>query len=305
MTYRAVGEYLIRVVGKGETLWGIARDIDPDRHATTFQALGALNGWPHTIHPGQALLIDPAWFPVDDTHRDGWLLVHDIGFEVDDGYELRQETQSNDASYNLPRNAIFGPDGLRLIAKRESAGGRAYTSADVLGKHTPVPNYFRAEVVAKLPTEYGQWPCPLWFRPTNSPDGEIDVVETWPAFWDGEPVMWSAIHSEYGTTHRQENARLLFSALPNPDPADFHLWSVEKTPGRMRFECDGVLIYEWERSTFNASLAGWWDRIFEVAGRRWYPRYTVQVGGPHAKEPLPDWQESEMVVRSFRAWEPA
>lgn len=338
---RPITDFQIHIVETGSSTWAIAALLAPWSVGTNefipwFNRFAALNGYPTALYPGQALFVDPTAFPpkpevgatpvtppvvvppieeppvvvppvvtppVNSDTRDGWNLTHNIDFEKNDGFELRKEAQSNDESYNLPENVSFGSDGLTLLCKRQDYKGLKYTTADVLAKHKTVGNYFRSEMACTLPTEEGQWPG-LWFRPSNHADGEIDLVEIWPSFWNGVPVMHSTLHSEYGATHKQEGAKLLYSKLPNPDPKAEHMWMVEKTEGRIRFECDGVLIYEWNRKNFNPTLKGWWDRIFEDPAKRWYPRYTTQMGGKHAGEPKPDWTQSIMKVRYCKVWEP-
>jgi hypothetical protein len=243
----------------------------------------------------------------------GWKVLYASRFEKDDGWTEAQETQSNDNSFNAPANVKYG-DGMTLFARRETAGGRPYTSADILGRHVRTPNYFRAEVVATLPTEHGTWPCPLWFRPlTHGSDGEIDVCETWPFDWGNRPRAYATIWEKYTPARKSNNGPdgLLYSALPNPDPAARHTYVVVKTPGRIEFLIDGVRAYCWEAgATYSAAkriapLPSWYASIFEISGREWYPRITMQLGGTNAREPLADWQESRMVIHSLRILTPA
>lgn len=236
----------------------------------------------------------------------GWTPIYDSVFTADEGWEKRQETQSNDNSYNTPKNVVFGnKDGLYLLGKRETLGGRPYTSADILGRHIRVPNYFRAEVTATMPTDYGMWPCALWFRPlTGGDSGEIDVMETWPFDWNGTPRLYSTVWENY-TTKRKENARLDYSKLPNPDPAAPHTYVVEKVKDRITFSVDGVIVYSWEKATMNATMKSWYDSVYEIPGREWYPRITLQIGGPNAKEPKPEWRESKMVIHRLRIFKEA
>lgn len=239
-----------------------------------------------------------------DPVPEGWAVLYDSTFEKNDGWSLRSETQSNDNSYNTPNNVLFGK-GMTVVGRRESVGGRPYTSGDALGRHIRTPNYFRAEVTATLPTEYGQWPCPLWFRPlTGGDSGEIDVCETWPFDWNGVPRMYATVWENY-TTKRKENARLDYSKLPNPDPAAPHTYAVEKVKGRITFSVDGVTVYSWEKGRMNATMASWYDSVYEIAGREWYPRITLQIGGSNAKEPRADWKQSEMVIHRLRIFKEA
>lgn len=262
--------------------------------------------------------VDGSWLPSESGDDGsgggplpaGWRLLYDSDFSSNDGWQARQETQSNDNSYNHPDNVEYESRGMVIHGRRENRGGRSYTSGDVTGQHIAVPNYFRAEVTATLPTESGMWPCPLWFRPlSHGDDGEIDVCETWPYDWGSNPRMYSTIWENYDTK-RKENAGLSYSSLSNSDPAASHTYTVEKTHRRMRFECDGVLIYEWNDSNFNPTLRSWYDSIYEIPGRTWYPRMTLQIGAGNQgtagnnAEPDPDWQHSEVVIHKLKIYEP-
>lgn len=235
--------------------------------------------------------------PVDLTSAVGWTVQ-----------DRSSGTQSNDASVNLRENTLFTSGGLRILGTQLAApiSNRAFGSGDVLGKHITVPNYFHAEVDAVLPTVPGSWPCPLWFRPLGGSGdlsaGEIDVVETWPHAWANGAMGWAAIHPEYNsTTAKKANAGLAYAKLPNPDPVALHTYTVEKTPGRIAFWYDDVLVYEWKKGSLNTNVAAWWDRIFEVPDRTWYPRITLQVGGPQTGGyPKAPWSGCEMLVTDIR-----
>ncbi|MCE0510833.1 hypothetical protein LVJ59_17430 [Microbacterium sp. KKR3/1] len=242
---------------------------------------------------------------------DGWVSFYDSTFEKNDGWTLRQETQSNDNSYNAPKNVIFG-DGMTIVGRRESLGKRPYTSGDALGRHIQVPNYFRADVTAVLPTEYGQWPCPLWFRPlTHGDSGELDVCETWPYDWPQTGAKaWATLWENY-TSKRKLNAGLPYAGLPNMDPAAPHTHTMVKTRGRLEVLIDGARVWCWERgakyipSERISPTPDWYDAVYEIPDRLWYPRVTLQIGGPNAQEPKPDWQESRMVVSRLRIYKEA
>lgn len=259
---------------------------------------------------GGWLLLDGGFTPEPEPIPDGYQLLYSTDFANNaDGWVARQETQSNDNSYNHPDNVSYGSRGMVITGRREDRGGRPFTSGDVTGQHIQVPNYFRADVTTTLPTASGMWPCPLWFRPLNSAHGEIDVCETWTDEFD-PPRFSVAIHRDYSLTPRHVNAFLNYSMLPNPDPAAPHVYTVIKTPDRMEFLCDGVRAYCWEKgATWNGTtrigdVPSWWDTYMEVPGLLWYPRITLQIGGTEVSDPPPDWTESEVVVHSLRIYTP-
>lgn len=257
--------------------------------------------------------VDPDPEPVDpdpdpvDPDPEPWTLIYESTFATNDGWVARTESQANDDSYNTPDNVSYGSRGMVILGRRESLNGKPFTTADVLGQHVTVPNYFRADVVATLPTDYGMWPCPLWLRPLNGSVGEIDLSETWTYDWNGNPRSYSTIHDDYANK-RHESGMLPYSALPNPDPAAPHTYTCIKTQGRMEFLIDGVRVYCWQAG---ASWSGtqriggtpsWYDSVMEVPGRTWYPRMTLQLGGPNTDDPLPEWQESEVIIHSLHIY---
>ncbi len=270
----------------------------------TYQA--TTNGW-RSFHTGNVIP-----YQSGGNEPNGWTAIYSTTFQEDDGlWTARQETQSNDNSYNHPDNIVYSPQGLRVTGRREIRGGRPYTSGDYTGSNVVVPNYFRAEIVATLPVEPGMWPAPLWFRPLNSPHGEIDVCETWPFDWPnrGGAEFSVALHRDYSLTPRHVTSFLKYSMLPNPNPSATHTYTVIKTQNRIEFLCDGVRTYCWEGTTsWNGTqrigpLPEWYATYFEVPERTWYPRITLQVGGSEAAEPDPAWQESEMIVHSLKIYE--
>lgn len=251
----------------------------------------------------------------------GFKPFYSTDFATNDGFSARTETQSNDGSYNHPDNVAYTPRGLVITGKREELGGRPFTTADVLGQHIAIPNYFRIDVEATLPTEYGMWPCPLWLRPANSNNGgngELDACETWTYDWGwnadktafSNARVYSTMWRDY-TTKQKQNAMLPYSALPNPDPAGRHKYSIVKTPGRLEYLVDDVRVYCWETGkTYSAANKigpppSWFNSVYEVAGQTWYPRFTLQIGGPHTADPLPSWAESELIIHKMRVYVPA
>lgn len=236
-----------------------------------------------------------------------WTSIYSTNFSVDDGWTIKQETQSNDNSYNHPDNVEFGSRGLVIAGRREERGGRPFTTGDVLGRHITVPNYFAATCTVTLPTDYGMWPGALWFRPLNSPHGEVDMCETWTYDWP-PARLWVSVHQDYSQTPRHVTAPLDYSMLPNPDPAAPHTYTVEKTPGRINFAVDGVRAYCWERGAKWSGtlrigpLPDWWDLHMEDPDKTWYPRACLQLGGPETPDPLPEWSESESIIHSMELY---
>lgn len=252
----------------------------------------------------------------ESTVPEGFVPFYSTNFATNDGWTARQETQSNDDSYNTPDNVSYGSEGLIILGKRESRGGRDYTTGDVLGQHVDLPSYFYIEVDATLPTDYGMWTCPLWLRPNSvNNDGEIDLCETWTGLWDWDgsyttysnAVAQTTIHRDY-TTGNKDGGQLPYSVLPNPDAGARHTYACLKTEGRLEILVDGYRIRCWQRgASSNPSqklypTPSWYDEIYEVPGKSWYPRVTLQIGGNWSPLPRPEWQESRIQIHALRAY---
>jgi len=91
---------------------------------------------------------------------------------------------NNELEYytNRPDNVIVSGGTLKIIAKKESYSGSAYTSARISTKDKFYFKYGKLEIRAKLPVGGGTWPA-IWmlggnFLTSSWPScGEIDIME--------------------------------------------------------------------------------------------------------------------------------
>lgn len=209
---------------------------------------------------------------------------------------------SNEDSYLLARNTSVANGRLRIQGKLESASGHDYTSGYVnsIGKYS-LPNYFRAEVRAKVPFQQGLWAAPLWFRPTTGGAGEIDLVETL-GKERRAPSFHQTIHTEYGATHQQAAVARTFASVGTGAATDWHTYTIEKTPGRIVMWVDGV-----QTAKFTPGSPSWYDRYYE-AGKSWNLRINMQIGGTWGGLPdsTTDWSpdSSAMQLDSIKTWVP-
>lgn len=232
-----------------------------------------------------------------------WESIYSTDFAANDGWTLQDARQNHDASRNLPRNAVFG-DGLRIVGKRERTGIgtslREFTTADALGQHIEIPNYFRAKVVGHAPHAKGLWPCLLWFRPLNGADGEIDVMEN----FGGQAKVKATLHGPYKPEPRKMLGRQI--AWPNT-PAGVHEYVIEKTPDRIFITVDDLPLMDVGPSDAAANAFPW-AAMFENPERTWYPRITLQIGcgtdNPNCSTGFPaaDFTETDMRVESLEIW---
>src|SRR5688572_4705538 len=130
--------------------------------------------------------------------------------------ELQYYTD-RDTNNQLVRNGY-----LELVARRDSFGGFAYTSASINTKGKFSFTYGRMEARMKLPRGQGLWPA-FWTLGAN-----IDLVG-WPSC--GEIDVMEHINSEdkiYGTVHWRKKSKKHVSSGSsyNLDTAEFHVYAL-------------------------------------------------------------------------------
>ncbi len=208
----------------------------------------------------------------------------------------------NEDSYLLARNATVSGGILRIQGKKESVGGRKYTSArlNTAGKYT-MPTYFRAEVRAKVPFQKGLWAAPLWFRPTSG-DGEIDMVETYGSE-RAKPAFHHTIHTEYGATHKQVSYAKPYSSVSTTGGTAWHTYTMEKVKGRITMWVDGI-----KTADFTPANPTWYSKYYD-AGKRWSIRVNMQIGGRWEGQPdsTTNWSPdtSAMQLDYIKVWTPS
>lgn len=255
----------------------------------------------------------------DPTLPAGYTRLYADDFTTDKGWTKETGKAGNTNSYDQPANAVFTPAGLELWYRRQSnPAGVPITTADVLGKHVPVPQYFWMSVTGTFPLDVGTWSCLGWLRPHDGGAGEIDLMEVWPSWWTTNPTnppvtesgkfaprVQSSIHAAYGTPHKQVTQVKDFASFP-ADPAAVHTYTMLKVPGQITTWMDGVKIRDFKRTdvTSQGPVSDWWDAIYEAPGRLWYPRLTAQAGGQAGCDPLPSFTAAKITATDLQIWTP-
>lgn len=206
---------------------------------------------------------------------------------------------NNELQYYRGENAIVGGGVLRIVARQEPFGGRAYTSARLRTLGLADFERGRFEMRAKLPSGRGLWPA-FWLLPTDNAygtwaaSGEIDVVE----LVGHEP---SRIH---GTIHHGAEWPGNTSSggsfdLPSGEFADdFHDFALEWDEHQMRWYVDGAL-YHVESSWW--SSGGPFPAPFD---QRFHLLLNLAVGGDWPGPPSQQTQfPAEFVVDHVRVYE--
>lgn len=140
---------------------------------------------------------------------------------------------------NRPENVYVSNGTLKIVAKKESYGGSAYTSARLLTKGKYSFTYGKVEFRAKLPAGGGSWPA-LWMlgaAPVTWPAcGEIDVMEQ----------KGNEVNRIYGTLHYPGhsggNGNGSSTVISNAT-TDFHIYSAEWTPAFIKISVDNVVYH--------------------------------------------------------------
>lgn len=155
---------------------------------------------------------------------------------------------NNELQYytNRPENVIISGGTLKIIAKKETYSGSAYTSARILTKDKFSFKYGKIEFSAKLPTGVGTWPA-VWSLGNN-----INTVG-WPAC--GEIDFMEHVGAQqnkiFGTLHYPGfsggNAVGGTVVISNASSA-FHKYTVEWTAASIRFSVDDVPFFTFTNS---------------------------------------------------------
>lgn len=119
----------------------------------------------------------------------------------------------------------------------------------------------------------GFWPA-FWLRPDDGGNGEIDIMEAWPA----KTEVGFTLHHDYLTdaTHVGQVAW----RFPKPltfDPTQWHTYAVEHEAGVMKFYLDDKLIWD-------ASGTSWFKDTLD-RNVKWNIRLNLQMGGSWGGKP--------------------
>ena len=168
-------------------------------------------------------------------------------------------------------NAEVKDDFLYITARRESFGGKDYTSARLITKLKGDWLYGRVEVRAKLPDGRGMWPA-IWMLPTDwayggwPASGEIDIMEN--VGYDPYVIVASAHTESYNhSIGTQKSANINVTTCYS----DFHVYALEWEVKEYRVYVDNKLYF-----TFKNEGTGYKAWPFD---KRFHLLLNVAVGG--------------------------
>lgn len=190
-------------------------------------------------------------------------------------------------------NAQVAGGKLKITAKKENYGGKAYTSARVISKNTGDWLYGKIEVRAKLPTGQGTWPA-IWMLPTDweyggwPSSGEIDIMEH--VGYD-QNVVHATVHTE---AYHHSIGTQVGKSITEPDVSTaFHTYKLEWTETQIKVSLDDNEYFTFSK---HGTYKQWpFDKRFHLLlniamGGNW-----GSVGGPTDDSKLPTTMEIDYV----------
>ena len=145
------------------------------------------------------------------------------------------------------RRNVGVKDGLLTItARRESQGGKQYTSTRLVTRGRQTWQYGRVEARVRFPEGRGTWSA-VWLMPAESrygdwpASGEIDLVEQ--VGYDAECIVGTVHttrHSHLDGTQKSGNVRSADVTR------DFHRYAIEWEADEIRFYFDEQLYFTYE-----------------------------------------------------------
>lgn len=209
--------------------------------AMEFAVLAFLIGWVNAQSD-----VPPSGLP-GHTSSDTWQLVWSDEF---DGTGINSANWTfetggsgwgnNELEYytNRPENATIDNGALIIVAKNESYGGKAYTSARMKTQGLQSFTYGRIEARIKLPIGQGIWPA-FWTLGNSISQvgwpkcGEIDIME--------HINTEQAVH---GTMHWDNNGHAQYGGSVPCDVTQYHVYSIEWNAGAITWFVDGGKYWE-------------------------------------------------------------
>lgn len=150
-------------------------------------------------------------------------------------------------------NAIVKDGRLVIEARQEESAGKDYSSARLISKGKGDFLYGKFEFRAKLPEGRGTWPA-IWMLPTDwkygdwPRSGEIDIMEH--VGYD-QDVIVGTIHTDaYNHTKNTQKGK---SIHVDGVAEDYHVYTMEWLPDRIRWFVDGELYNEFNPTNYKVS----------------------------------------------------
>lgn len=153
---------------------------------------------------------------------------------------------NNEQQYYSQDNVSVNNGALKITARRENKGGKAYTSARIRTANKVAFTYGRIEAKIKLPPYQGLWPA-FWMLPDtttygNWPNsGEIDIME---AKGRLPNETSAAIHfADNNNQHKYNTGTCDLNQTLSSNMKDWHTYAVEWESNSLFFYVDNICFF--------------------------------------------------------------
>lgn len=153
---------------------------------------------------------------------------------------------NSEQQYYSQDNVSVNNGALKITAKRENKGGKAYTSARIRTANKVAFTYGRIEAKIKLPPYQGLWPA-FWMLPDtatygNWPNsGEIDIME---AKGRLPNETSAAIHfADNNNQHKYNTGTCDLNQTLSSNMKDWHTYAVEWESDSLFFYVDDICFF--------------------------------------------------------------
>lgn len=195
---------------------------------------------------------------------------------------------NNELQYYRPDNTSFKDGHLVITAKKESFGGREYTSSRIITKDKRQFRYGRVDIRAVLPKGQGIWPA-LWMLGSNFSTvgwpacGEIDIMEM-VGGKGRENTVHGTVHWEHDGSRAEYGGNYKLSSGTFAD--EFHVFSIVWDAQSIRWLVDNkeyhvidtspAQLDEFRRTfffIFNVAVGGNWPGSPDATST--YPQHMI------------------------------
>lgn len=153
---------------------------------------------------------------------------------------------NSEQQYYSQDNVSVNNGALKITARRENKGGKAYTSARIRTANKVAFTYGRIEAKIKLPPYQGLWPA-FWMLPDTSTygnwpnSGEIDIME---AKGRLPNETSAAIHfADNNNQHKYNTGTCDLNQTLSSNMKDWHTYAVEWESDSLFFYVDDICFF--------------------------------------------------------------
>jgi beta-glucanase (GH16 family) len=244
-----------------------------------------------TTYPGKQLVWSDE-FESDSLDLTSW--THEIG----DGCPNNCGWGNDELEYYRPDNTFMRDGNLVIEARRQSFGGRDYTSSRIVTKGKRQFKYGRIDIRAVLPEGQGIWPA-LWMLGANidavgwPATGEIDIMEL---TGDQPGRVLGTVHYGSSVAQHQYTGSSKFLAGGDKFSREYHVFSLDWQQDKIEFLVDDEIFFTVTPASLNGQPYPFNKNFFFI--------FNVAVGGelpgpPNANTPFPQ----RMIVDFVRVFQ--